>query len=440
MVVPSDPKIPPFENNPQAGSVPPPPPASEPPVIGAPPPLIAAAPPPLTPQANRKSVSVRNLLAILLSLCLGLFVADAVVSLVDDSLILFFNLHLLTVIRVPVGLFAMLLVIVIYFLMGLTPMIPKRLFLPLALFILLAPLAPVPFAIYCFGRIQQVGWGISFCQVILGLGILYWAEGGFKLRWLLVAEDRLGVRSFSWWNLSAFLLANVFVLLPAVFVYFVVCAALAVDHFSEGFVALRPAGLMVQARKYIRNDGRTIRLIPMAHIADAAFYQKVSQSFPTNSVILMEGVSDNKNLITNHVTYKRMAKFFHLAEQHEDFNPTKGEMVQADVDVAQFATNTIDLLNLVMLLHAKGLKADSVLKLLQYPQTPDLQQQLIDDLLLNRNRHLLEEIHIRLSQSENIIVPWGAAHMPGLAKEIQKSGFHLNETRDYVVIRFNSPF
>src|SRR5208282_3550763 len=88
---------------------------------------------------------------------------------------------------------------------------------------------------------------------------------------------------FSWRNLSVFLLANVFVLLPAVVFYLVVCAALAVDHFSEGFVALRPGGLTVQARKYVRNDGKTIQLFPMSHIADAAFYQKVSQSFPTNS-------------------------------------------------------------------------------------------------------------------------------------------------------------
>jgi hypothetical protein len=34
-------------------------------------------------------------------------------------------------------------------------------------------------------------------------------------------------------------------------------------------------------------------------------------------------------------------------------------------------------------------------------------------------------------------VPWGAAHMPGIAREILKSGFHLAETREYVVIRFH---
>jgi len=34
------------------------------------------------------------------------------------------------------------------------------------------------------------------------------------------------------------------------------------------------------------------------------------------------------------------------------------------------------------------------------------------------------------------MVPWGAAHMPGIAREIIKSGFHLAETREYMVIRF----
>jgi hypothetical protein len=434
----TDPKIPPFENNPQAGSVPPPLPASEPPVISAPPPLIAASPEPLPPESNRKSMSARYLVAVLLSLCLGLFIADAVVSLIDSSLIFFFDLHLLSLICGFVSFFAMLMAIVIYGLMGLTPMIPKRLFLPLTLFNLVAGLVLVPFSIYSYGRIQQVAWGISFCQAILGLSILYWVRGGLKFRWPLVSEDQLGVRGFSWRNLSIFLGVNVFVLLPAIIVYLVVCVALAVNHFSEGFMALRPGGLTVQVRKYVRNDGKTIQLFPMAHVAEADFYQKVSQSFPTNSIILMEGVTDNRNLLTNKISYKRMATFLGLAEQHEKFAPSRGEMVRADVDVDQFATNTIGLLNVVMLIHSKGVNAETVLKLIQYPQPPQFQEQLFDDLVRKRNQHLLEEIHARLSQSENIIVPWGALHMPEIAKEIQKSGFRLNETQEYVVIRFLS--
>jgi hypothetical protein len=292
-------------------------------------------PPPLPPEPGRKSGPVRQLLAILLSVCLGLFLADAVVSLVDDSLILFFGVHLLSGIRGVVCLFSMLMALVIYGLMGLTPMIPKRLFLPLTLFNPAAMLIVVPFLIFLYSRIQQVSWVVSFCQVVFGLSILCVVQGGFKLRWPLVGEKQLEARRFSWLNLSVFLLVNVFVLLPAVIVYCVLCAALAVGHFSEGFLALRPGSLTVQVRKYVRNDGKTVQLVPMAHIGEADFYRNLSRSFPTNSVVLMEGVTDNSNLLTNKITYRRMASSLGLAEQQEEFNPVEVEMVMADVDVEQ---------------------------------------------------------------------------------------------------------
>ena len=379
---------------------------------------------------------MRQLDAILLSACLGLFLADAVISLADDSLILFFGIHLLAAIRGIVCLLAMLMALVIYLLMGLTPMIPKRLFLPLTLSYPVTGLAVVPFFIYFYSRLQQVAWVGSFGQVMFGLGILYLVQGGFKLRWPLVAEKQLAPWRFSWRNLFVFLLVNLFVLLPAVVIYLVLCAALAVNHFSEGFLALRPGGFTVQVRKYVRDDGKTIQLFPMSHIGEFDFYRKVSQSFPTNSIILMEGVTDDRNLLTNKVTYKRMATSLGLAEQHEEFNPTQGQMVPADVDVAQFTTNTIGFLNFVMLIHGKGLNAETVLKLLQFSPPPQFEEQLWDDLLRKRNQHLLEEIRARLPQTEHIIVPWGVAHMPEIAKEIRTSGFRLDETREYVAIRF----
>ena len=202
-------------------------------------------------------------------------------------------------------------------------------------------------------------------------------------------------------------------------------------------MALRPDGFTVQVRKYVRNDGKTIELFPMSHIADAHFYQKVSQAFPTNSIILMEGVTDVNNLLTNKLSYRRMAKSLGLTEQKKEFKPTNGEMIRADVDVDQFSTNTIDFLNLVTLIHAKGLNSEILLKLIQNSPAPDSVEQLFDDLLTKRNEHLLEEIHSHLAQSDYIMVPWGVAHMPGIAKEIQKSGFHLDETREYFVIRFH---
>ena len=393
-------------------------------------------PPPLLPESKPKSGSMRYLLAILLSLYLGLFLADAIVSLADDSLILLFNLHLFAGIRSIVCLFAMLMAIAVYGLMGLTPMIPKRWFLPLTLFYPASQLALVPFLIYFLGRLQQINWGFSCGQVILGLGILYWIQGWLKFRWPLVSREQLAARRFGWWNLSGFLLVNFFVLLPATIVYLFICTAVAVDHFSDGFMALHPGGLTVQVRKYVRNDGKTIQLFPMSHVADAGFYQKVSQTFPTNSIILMEGVSDKENLLTNGISYQRMAKVLGLTEQKVRFGHGRGKMVRADVDVDQFSTNTIDFLNLVMLFHAQGVNAGNVLKLAQYSPPPNLQEQFIDDVLRKRNQHLVEAIQSHLSETDNIMVPWGVAHMPGIAMEIQKSGFRLDETQEFTVIRF----
>ena len=326
--------------------------------------------------------------------------------------------------------------VVVYGLIGLTPMIPKRLFFPITLFSPVALLGTVPLLVYYHAQSQRIAWGISFCQVACGLIVLYCAQGALRFRWPLMADRQLGTRRFGWLNLIGFLLLNAVVLVPVVVGYLAVCVALAVDHFSEGFVALRPGGFTVQVRKYVRDDGKTIQLVPMAHIGEPAFYRALAQSFPTNSILLMEGVTDNQNLLTNKLSYQRMATSLGLAEQQKEFQPTGGKRVRADVDIEQFTKSTIDLLNLAMLVHAKGLDPATLLAFLRYPQPPHVEQQLFDDLLTKRNHRLLEELQARLPQTENIIVPWGAAHMPGIAKEIQKAGFRVKETRDYTVIRF----
>jgi hypothetical protein len=235
-----------------------------------------------------------------------------------------------------------------------------------------------------------------------------------------------------------FLLVNIFVVLPGAGIYLLICTVLAVDHFSEGFVALRASGLTVQARKYVRDDGKTVHLFPMAHVADSSFYRTLSESVTTNSIILMEGVSDERGLLTNQISYKRMAESLGVAEQQQEFKPIQGEMVRADVDVEQFTTNTIGFLNLTMLVHSRGLDPAILMQLIRYSPSPGFERELLDDLLRNRNRHLVDELRGRLADAEKFVVPWGAAHMPGIAREIQALGFRLDETQDFVVIRFRA--
>jgi hypothetical protein len=61
-----------------------------------------------------------------------------------------------------------------------------------------------------------------------------------------------------------------------------------------------------QVRKYARGDGKTIQFSPWRTLVTPGSIER-SQSFLTNSVILMEGVSDERNSLTNKITYKRMA-------------------------------------------------------------------------------------------------------------------------------------
>jgi hypothetical protein len=407
-------------------------PAVPPPVVASPPPLIAAPLPP----THGGAAAGRQLLAHLLSVLLVLFVASGLASVVDDACVLLLGSHLFTTISGMVSGLTLLVVLLVYGLLGLTPLVPKRLVLPVVGLIGASFLAALPTAIYAYSWILKVDLITACLTVALGLGLLRWLHDGWKFGWPLVADNQLGARSFSWWHLAAFVLLNLFVVLPATVAYMGGCASLAVSHFTDGFVTLRPSGVVLQARKYLRDDGRTIVLFPMSHIAESDFYRSVEQSVTSNSVVLLEGVRDSQNLLTNHISYQRAAKALHLAEQHEDFELKQGRLVPADVDVREFSSNTIAVLNLVTLVHSQGLNPHTLSILLQFTPSEAVEQQLLEDLLLKRNQHLLQELFARLPEADSFIIPWGAAHMSGLAKEIKKSGFHLVGTRDYVSIRF----
>ena len=405
-----------------------------------PPPLDATPPPPpLLPQSPApKSSSPPSTLTILLSVYLGLFLAEAIASLLNHSAAAVFKLNLFSIVSGPLAALLIVASIGLYVLMAFVPAIPKRVFLPLALFIPLAALAAMPLTIYFYGGLRLIDCGVSLVQLGMGLAAIYWAQGGLRWHWPLITENRFNLQRFSWRHLFGFVFVNIFLLLPGVAVYLFLCASLAVDHFSDGFVALRTHGLTVQARKYVRDDGKTVQLFPMAHVADRAFYKTLADSFTSNSIALMEGVSDEQGLLTNHISYQKMAESLGLAEQQKEFKPTQGEIVKADVDVSVFATNTLGFLNLVMMVHAKGFRPDIAMQLIQFTPAPGFEQELLDDLLHKRNRHVVEALRSRLEDSEEFIVPWGAAHMPGIAKEIEKLGFRLKESRDFTVLRFRA--
>ena len=322
----------------------------------------------------------------------------------------------------------------VYCLMGLTPLVPKRYFLPLVLIYPATWLLLVPVSIYFSGSIRGILLAVSFCQVALGMVAVFYLRDGKAFRWQLVPADRLGARKFSWRNLSVFAVANL-AMLAATVVYLAIFSAIAVDHFSGGFVSLRPDGLNVRVRKFIRDDKKSVWLVPMSHIGGSGYYETLSKSLPKGSVVLMEGVSDRKKLLVNPISYARAASALGLAEQREKFQ-VPGKIVSADVDVDQFAPGTIDILNALMLPHSKGLTYETALKLAKFRPTEEAMNRCWDDLLGKRNRNLVGEIASWLPNTETIVVPWGAAHMPGISAEIQKMGFRCDTEQEITAIPF----
>ncbi|MDR3377041.1 MAG: hypothetical protein P4M10_00020 [Verrucomicrobiae bacterium] len=396
------------------------------------PPVMAGPPPPIpSPVAAGHKFAV-----LLLSLFLGLFVVTALISLADDTCVVLFSAHPLTGLDGLLTLGVCLLALLVYALMGLTPVIPKRVVLPLLGIMLLSFLTAWPMAIFYYRWLLQYDLAMSCLMAVTGLAVLHRLHGGWRIRWPLVPEKCLGQRAFSWLNLSVFLAVNVLVLPPLAAAYTAGCAGLALNHFTDGFMTLHPAGVVAQARQYVREDGKTVVLFPMSHIAEAEFYRSVAQVVDSNSVVLLEGVTDEHHLMTNHLTYQRAARSLHLAEQHDDFQLKLGKLVRADVDIQEFSSNTIALLNLAALVHSEGLNPHTLSLLLACNPTEEMEWQVLDDVLLKRNQHVLKVLNERLPGTDKVVIPWGAVHMAGLSEAIQKAGFHLVATRDYVSIRF----
>ena len=386
------------------------------------PPVIPSLSVPAT-EAVAKPWGGRQPIALLLNICLGLFLVDAILSLMDDTLVLFVDAHFLSGIRGVLGTFALLFALLVYVLMGFTPTIPKWIFLPVTLFNPAALLLAIPAWIYFYDHAQLVSCLISLIQVVFVLAILWGLQGGFKWRWPLIPEGLIEGPPFSWANLLGFWASNLLLVLPGVIAYLLVCSALAIGHFSDGFVALRPVGFTVQVREYVRDDGKSILLVPMSHIGEPEFYRSLSRSFPTNSMILMEGVTDDKNLLTNRISYKRMANSLGLAQQQREFKPSPIQIVQADIDVDQFRPSTISFLNMVMLIHSKGLTLENMLQLMQCSGPPGFEEQLFDDILHKRNQHLLQQIHDQFLQSDILVVPWAPPTCPRSPAESKNQAF-----------------
>jgi hypothetical protein len=388
---------------------------------------MAAAEVPSAPPA-------RPFLTGLLSVTLLLLLADGLLTVAAEGLVLAGRGHPLHAVTLPVFLLALVAGTVVYVLMGFIPEIPKRVFVPVTLFSTVVLLALLPVLIYHPAWLRAVLAGSALLQAAVVLAAWAWGRRGLSFAgWPLVPAARLRPPDFSGSNLASFTVANL-LFLAATLAYLGLCAGMAVSHFSAGFLILHPGHLEVRAKTYLRDDGKRVLLIPLVHLGSADFYRKAEAMIPPSAVILREGVTDRRGLLAFKIDSTEAAQDFGLADPPEAFAPPSWHSRPADLDVFEFAPATRAMIEMVSQVYAEGWFTGAIPALRESNEDPHLFRTLAEDLLVKRNAHLLAEMDRALETSDQAALPWGAAHMPGLEAALRKEGFHLKETRAFSAI------
>lgn len=393
------------------------------------------------------------------NLFLILYFADGSISLLDE-------LASLLVPNAPLALFrgglaetVLLFALALYLLLGIDRRLPKRLFLPLILYVCLCPLSVWLFPALAGSHLYSLL--LAAGQIALGTVLLpRFRERGDQFGLTLPPEQFQGP-GFSWRNTLVFAALNI-VLFP--FTLGIPALYLADSYAARatgGFMRVEPRGLYMQERVYRRGD-RTVRLAAMIHVGEKEYYRDVAR-LPAGgrTVVLAEGVTDEKGVLRNRFDYRKVASFLGLDSQEKmlfsgrvidakalDAGPSPGgrggktgegvEILRADVDLASFRPETLLFLNQV----GKELKENpslvqAALKLDKWGDkniTPQMYEVIMDDILHRRNKVVLGYLDRALARYDTVVVPWGALHMKEIEAGVLERGFVLQEERKMLSI------
>lgn len=270
--------------------------------------------------------------------------------------------------------------------------------------------------------------GILLCLIQAAIG-LYVLKVALKDEFTMKES---GVR-FIIAPLSAFCLLCIQLLIPLFSVPLILISG------TGGFLGLKGGNVTSIERVYEKN-GKTLHLIPMVHIGDEEFYKELSKvDGKVKTLYLLEGVSDRNKLLKN-LDYSAFAKGAGLDLQKEHFNPEVPaefkdniSIKMADIDVNQFKPETRDFLKKVF----EQMNKKSFFEVMYMSSDKFSAKEsaaLIVDLVQKRNAKVLSELKANENNFQKIFIPWGAAHMPEIERDILKDGYKPVSEKERIVI------
>jgi hypothetical protein len=258
-------------------------------------------------------------------------------------------------------------------------------------------------------------------------GFLAWAAVLLQIRggrpWLRVGALR--GPAFSWWSSLRFACGSV-ALLPAVALAFAVLIGACITRFTGGYLALHPGGFDLMERTFVKGDQR-VRLVGMMHLGDQAAYGRLVRGFEGEGIaVLAEGVTDRQGLLGGHLRYKQVAARAGLDAQQDLLTYCPGlYLVHADVDLSEMHPQTVEALRHAERLFER-LDLASLREWFAWSQTvtPEFQEIFWEDVLERRNAEVLRHLDDTLALAwPEVIIPWGAGHMPDLDAAVRARGF-----------------
>lgn len=385
------------------------------------------------------------------NLFLLLFLADGSLSLLDELASLLFPVVPLSGFRSLVANAVLLLCVPLYLSLGIDRRLPKRLFLPLILFVFAAPLSTWIFP--SLAGVRGYGLLMAAAQVALGTSLLHRLNKNSAAP-LILPREAFDAPYFSLKNTLSFAGVNLLVLPVALVTLALFLANSYVAAYTSGFMRVAPDGLYMFERSYKRDD-RTIRLASMIHIGEKEYYEDVAAMVVSGgTLVLAEGVSDEKELLRNKFDYGKVASFLGLSSQEkmlfagrviepaeldapqgrgETAKPGAPDILRADVDLSSFRPETMLLLDAMgKHLRDNDSALEGVLELNEWAEqtiTPEMYEVIMDDILHRRNKVLLGYLDRALKRYDTVVIPWGALHMKEIEAEVLQRGFVLQEEK-----------
>lgn len=387
-----------------------------------------------------------------------LFLIDAGLSLIAELLAATSSpLPLVAGLRYSVAYTVIILSMVLYACLGIDRRLPKRVFLPLILYVFWNALSMWPLS-GIIGR-ESLGLIATAGQLLLGgIAVLLLRSPDGKS---FLGGMQFRTRMFSWRNTLSFTAINL-LLLPFVLVYSGL--AMTSDYLEQqtsGFMRLSPVGIYMSERSY-HLDEKIIRLAAMMHIGREDYYEDLSGAMPVEeTIILAEGVTDRDKLLDYRFNYSKLAGVIGLSSQDtmsfngnlvdldrlEAMGPDAGgqgkvDIAHADIDVSQFDPETIEFLNEL----GRSLFGDKPLVegLAEYnawvneQMTPEWIAGVMDDILDKRNAVVIDSMMRSLEYYDTVVIPWGAMHMPAIEAAVLKQGFVPGARRERLSVDFRA--